>query len=101
MTLLKHRQEPHTEPAQSPYRSLVLPAAPLTPPPAPHPAAEATWTCARCGSVASDIAAAREHINLHSLQSVPECEGAAARPRGDRRRRRALRAVRERARIAR
>jgi len=104
MTLLenRHRQGTHTAPAQSPYWSLALPRWAAAPQPAPRPAPETTWTCARCGAVASGIAAAQEHINLHSLQSSPEREGTAERLRtGARRRRRPLKAAGARIRIAR
>jgi hypothetical protein len=36
-----------------------------------RPAPETRWKCARCGALATDIAAASEHINLHSLHVVP------------------------------
>ncbi len=98
MTLLKHRQASRAASAQGPYWSLALPrwaAAPQPAPPALRPATETTWTCVRCGAVASDIAAAREHINLHSLHSVAGCEGSAERRRIGARRRR-LKAAHER-----
>ena len=97
MTLLKHRQGPRSETAQEPFWSLELPRWAAAPRQA-HPAAETTWTCSMCGAVAEDIRAAREHINLHSLQASHGCEVTAARRRRAARGRRPPRPVRERSR---
>ncbi len=93
MTLPKHRQGPRSETAQAPFWSLELPRWAAVPH-AAHPAPETTWTCAMCGALAVDIAAAREHINLHSLQASPACV-VTARRRDAGRGRRPLRPVRE------
>ena len=92
MNLLKHRQAARGAHAEGPYWPLELPRwSALLPASAREvrPAPQTTWTCARCGAVAGDIRAAREHINLHSLQDLPLSAHPA--PRGGRRRLMAVR----------
>jgi len=93
MTLLNHRPKKRSGSQGIPFWSLVLPSwaavARAEWPPVRKPQTVA-WTCARCGAVASDIGAAMEHINLHSLQDHPQpvsADCAAVRVRTGRRRR--------------
>jgi hypothetical protein len=79
MTLPKNRRTTSRGMTRTPFWLLTLPrwAAPADSGlRAVQAAPETRWTCARCGAVASDVASATEHINLHSLRVAPQPPGA-------------------------
>lgn len=73
MTLLHHHHTVPKDPATIPLWSLMLPPWAATQRTQSRPVREsepAKWTCAKCGTVVSDISAAGHHVDLHRTQEL-------------------------------
>ena len=74
MTLLHHRRTVPRDSATIPFWSLMLPPWAATQRTESRPVREsepATWTCAKCGTVVSNISAAVHHVDVHRTQELP------------------------------
>lgn len=68
MRLLDHNQTVPKDSAPIPFWSLMPPPWAATQPAESRSVREtepATWTCAKCGTVVSDVSAAAHHVDLH------------------------------------